>query len=60
MKWLLDIWNKNLLDSSINYQCDVKVYESISSILNSQVLLNQYNSQEALNRRITSLFENKS
>ncbi len=56
---IMDNWNKNLLDSSIDYELDSRTYNSISSVLNSQANPIQYTSQNTLNRFISSLFENK-
>jgi hypothetical protein len=54
---IIDSWKKNLLESSLDYELDARVYESILNILKSQELLMK--PQDAMNSFISRSFENK-
>jgi hypothetical protein len=57
---ILDNWNKNLLESAIDYQVDAKSYTTIAAWLRSREILIQCGTQDALNDFVESLFDNKS
>jgi hypothetical protein len=57
---ILDDWNKNLLDNSIDYRTEVAVYKKIAAMLNNRAMLMRYNSQSSLDNFIKLLFDNKS